>query len=502
MILDDLDQRKKLSELEKKSFERQGVWQDDNPFVNGISDNSNNIRPGYIFFAINGYKVHGAKFSINAVERGANIIVTDLEGTKIIRGLGVKVSIIVTTNVRKKLGEYASLWHGVQPKMQIAVTGTNGKTSVCCFTQQIWELLGYQSASIGTLGVQGALQFNSKITTLDPINLHKVLRKLAQRKVNFVSLEASSHGLDQFRLDEVNLKAAAFTNLSRDHLDYHIDEDEYFAAKCLLFERVLSDGQLVVVNIDDPHSQVIKLVSESKGHKVLTVGTKDKADFRICEHRFDLDGQTFKVQYKGDMHVIRLPLVGDFQAINALTAAALVIGLGESSKKVFHLLPQMTSIPGRMELVGTKKFGARVYVDYAHTPGALSSALKALRPHTMGKLVLVFGAGGERDIGKRSLMGNVANSLADNVFITDDNPRNEPPSSIRSEILSHCSNGVEIPDRAEAILTAIDRVQDGDVLLIAGKGHESGQVIGDDVLPFNDKEFVSMSLALLDGRNV
>ena len=498
--MNDRGWQKKFSELETQDFESQGVWAEKDPIVHGIASDTKNIQPGYIFFAINGFSGHGAEFAIRAIERGAIIIITDAQGAKILQKEKIKSAIAIVSNPRERLAVYAARWNGLQPENQIAVTGTNGKTSVCHFVRQIWELLGYRAASIGTLGVQGDVNLELLNTTPDPLVLHDVLRKLAKSNIEYVSMEASSHGLDQYRLDGVVLAAAAFTNLSRDHFDYHSDEDEYLAVKCSLFDRVLSVGKIAVLNFDDPHSHMVKLVCENRGQKVITVGRHILADLKVSDHRYDLDGQTLKLSYLGNEHVVTLSLVGNFQVTNVLIAAALVISLGAPLLQVFELLPKLKAVPGRMELVGTKKFKGRVYVDYAHTPEALMTALKSLKPHKMGKLFLVFGAGGDRDPGKRPLMGKVADKYADNVFVTDDNPRHEEPEKIRSEILEECPGAKEIPDRAEAILTAVNLIQEGDILLIAGKGHETGQIIGDDILPFNDKECVSMALALLEGK--
>ena len=498
----DLNKQKKLSEFGIQNYQRDGIWNDIDPIITGLSSDTKNVRPGHIFFAITGSKTHGANFAINAIEKGAVIIITDSEGAQILQNADIKIAIIIVSSVRKKLAEFAAKWNEIQPKTQIAITGTNGKTSVCNFVEQIWKFFGYRAASIGTLGVQGNSCMELKHTTPEPILLHKILRNLAENQVEYVSMEASSHGLDQCRLDGVDLKAAAFTNFSRDHLDYHLDEDEYLASKCILFDRILPEGHIVVINTDDPCGQVVKLVSENRGHIVVTVGSNEEADFKICDHRYNSDGQIVKFFYLGFPHVIHLPLIGNFQAINVLIAAALVINLGVPYQDVFKFLPKLKSVPGRMELVGTKKSYGKVYVDYAHTPDALLNALKSLRLHTIGKLILVFGAGGERDLGKRPLMGKIAREYADQIFITDDNPRNESPQHIRNEILNECPMAVEIPDRAEAILISIEKMQDGDVLLIAGKGHETGQIIGDDILPFNDREFASMSLAALEGKEV
>ena len=500
MIKTEFNGKKNLSDLEADGFERFGVWEEVDPVIEGISSNSRNIKPGYIFFAINGFYHHGANFVFDAIDRGSILVVTDHSGIKIFENDNLNIAVMVVPNPRQKLAEYAAFMSPSQPKMQVAVTGTNGKTSVCYFVRHLWELLGYKAASIGTLGVQGQLDIAIDNTTPDPVTLHTIFEKLVELNVEHVCMEASSHGLDQFRLDGVSLSAAAFTNLSRDHLDYHLDEDEYLISKCMLFDRVLKEKQTVVLNIDDPNAAVIRLVSENRGHKVISVGRYKNADLRICDQRYHSRGQILKFSYLGLWKTVELSLVGDFQASNALIAAALVIASGIPAGQVFDNLSKLKSVPGRMELVGSKKNLANVYIDYAHTPDALLSALKALKLHVIGRLIVVFGAGGDRDSGKRPLMGKVAYEYADKVFITDDNPRNESPKKIRSEILIECPNAVEIPDRATAILTAINEVQDGDILLIAGKGHETGQIIGEDVLPFNDSEFVSMSLALVEGN--
>ena len=500
MTINRSNEKINLSNLEVDNFERLGVWKEIDPIINGISSNSKAIKPNYIFFAVDGFSNHGANFVLEAIDRGAILIVTDRSGVDILKHNSINAPTMVVKNPRQKLAQYAARMNPGQPKTQVAVTGTNGKTSVCHFVRQLWELLGYNAASIGTLGVQGQINIPLHHTTPDPITLHKILEELDQKQVEYVSMEASSHGLDQFRLDGVSLTAAAYTNLSRDHLDYHFDEDEYLVSKCMLFDRVLKEKKIVVLNVDDPYAQVIKLVSENRGHKVIKVGRDKTSDLRICDQRFHHNGQVVQFSFLDSLRTVELSLIGAFQASNALIAASLVIASGASARQVFDNLHELKAVPGRMELVGIKKQLANIYIDYAHTPDALLSALKALKLHTIGKLILVFGAGGDRDSGKRPLMGKVANEYADKVFVTDDNPRNESAQKIRSEILIECSNANEIPDRATAILTAIDEMCQGDVLLIAGKGHETGQIVGDDVLPFNDAEFVSMSLSLLEGR--
>ena len=499
LIVDELT-KKNLSDLEIENFERLGYWTETDPIIEGLSSNSKNIKPGYIFFAVDGFSHHGANFVLEAIDKGAILVITDCVGAKIVTKKSLDIALMIVNNPRKKLAEYAARLNACQPKIQVAVTGTNGKTSVCHFVRQLWELLGYRAASIGTLGVQGEINISLDSTTPDPVTLHKILNELVQKQVEYVAMEASSHGLDQFRLDGVSLTAAAYTNLSRDHLDYHSTEDDYLVSKCMLFDRVLTHEKIVVLNVDDSYAQVIKLVSENRGHKVVKVGSDKTADIKICSQRFNSNGQILKFLFQSSSETVELPLIGAFQASNVLIAAALVIASGAPPERVFENLPKLQTVPGRMELVGTKKTLGNIYIDYAHTPEALRSALKALKLHTIGRLIVVFGAGGERDSGKRPLMGQIANDYADKVFVTDDNPRNESPTKIRSEILSECPNAIEIPDRATAILTAINDVVQGDVLLIAGKGHETGQIVGDDILPFNDSEFVSMSLALLEGK--
>jgi len=502
MDIDGRNIEKRLAELEMSKNKRVGTWPERNPIIRGVASNSKEIRDDYIFFAINGCRGHGANFTPDAIRRGANLVVTDYDGHKILTKKKINVPTILAENPRKTLATYSTKWYERQPQNQIAITGTNGKTSVCHFVRQIWELLGFKAANIGTLGVQGAIEMKLSNTTPEPVILHKILRYLVDSEVQNVSMEASSHGLSQFRLDGVNLKAAAFTNLTRDHLDYHKDEDDYFRAKCDLFERILPKGRVVVVNIDDPYADLIKVVSRRRDHRLITVGYKEGADIRIYDQRFYPGGQSISFSYMGLFKTIDLTLIGDFQATNILMAAALVIALGGKKNRVLDSLERLQSVPGRMHLVEHKEVNANVFVDYAHTPDALAKALKALRLHTTGNLTVVFGAGGDRDIGKRSLMGAAAHELADKVIVTDDNPRKESPFEIRKGILKECPNAEEIPDRAVAILTAIKALRKGDVLLIAGKGHETGQIIGDDILPFNDIEVASMSISLLNGKNI
>ncbi len=313
-------------------------------------------------------------------------------------------------------------------------------------------------------------------------------------------MEASSHGLEQRRLDGVVLEAAGFTNLTRDHLDYHATFGDYFAAKAGLFERVLPVGATAVINMDDSFGATIRLVAEGRGQRVVTLGTAAGCDMQILNRRYDSDGQDVRFSWMGQVHTTRLALIGGFQAANVLMAAALAIALDEDPDAVFKTLPALETVRGRMQLAATRNNGAKVFVDFAHTPEALATALQALRPHVLGRLIVAFGAGGDRDKGKRPLMGKAAAAHADLVFVTDDNPRFEAPATIRAEVLAGCPEAYEVGDRAEAILRAVDALQPGDTLLIAGKGHESGQIIGHDIFPFDDGEQASVAVAALEGQ--
>jgi len=396
----------------------------------------------------------------------------------------------------------AALWFGGQPEVMIAVTGTNGKTSVATFTRQIWEHLGLKAVNFGTTGVEGSVAAPLSHTTPEPLTLHRLLKNLKDQGVSHAAMEASSHGLEQRRLDAVTLSAAGFTNFTQDHLDYHDGFEAYFNAKAGLFSRVLPQGATTVLNIDDPVAPRLVEIAKSRQIAVLSVGAADFADLRLLGQRFDATGQDVRFSYGGEVHLVRLNLVGGFQASNALLAAGLAIASGAEAGDVFKALPHLTTVTGRMQLAATRANGAAVYVDYAHTPDALATALKAMRPHVMGRLIVVFGAGGDRDKGKRPLMGAAARENADVLIVTDDNPRSEEPGAIRAAIMEACPEASEIGDRATAILTGVDALGPGDALLIAGKGHETGQIVGDDLLEFNDSEQASVAVAALDGRGV
>ncbi|MEY8119078.1 UDP-N-acetylmuramoyl-L-alanyl-D-glutamate--2,6-diaminopimelate ligase [Falsihalocynthiibacter sp. BN13B15] len=470
--------------------------------VTGLSVDSRTVEEGHLFAALPGAKIHGATFIEYALRMGATSILTDAVGAQIARTVLEKygVALVVAEDPRMALSFAAALFFKGQPAHMVAITGTNGKTSVATFTRQIWIALGFPAANIGTTGVEGAFQVPLSHTTPEPITLHRLLAKMAKAGVTHAAMEASSHGLAQRRLDAVRLMAAGFTNFSQDHLDYHKDFDDYFNAKAGLFERVLSAEGRAVINIDSPRGLQMAEIARSRGQRVLSVGRTAGADMCLVGQRFDAQGQEVLFTFEGGQNGLRLPLIGGFQAENVLLAAGLVIACGEKPERVFEVLPEMVTVPGRMQHAATRENGATVFVDFAHTPDALSTALTALRPHVMGRIVVVLGAGGDRDASKRALMGRAAAQHADVVFVTDDNPRSEDPAAIRDMVMEGCPQAYNVGDRAEAILRAVDALGAGDALLIAGKGHETGQTIGDVTLPFNDAEQASVVVAALEGR--
>ncbi len=472
-----------------------------NALISGLSVDSRLTKPGHLFAALPGVNVHGAEFIQYAVRMGAVAVLTDRAGADLAAEVlaSGNVTLVIADDPRLTLSKVAALWFETQPETMVAVTGTNGKTSVASFTRQIWEGLGLRAVNFGTTGVEGCIAAPLAHTTPEPITLHGLLRDLSAQNISHAAMEASSHGLAQRRLDGVKLTAAGFTNFTQDHLDYHSSFDEYFDAKAGLFDRVLPSGGTAVINIDDARGQDMSAIATARGQKHLWVGTDERADLRILGQRFDATGQDLRFSYGGQVHMARLSLIGGFQAGNVLLAAGLAIACGAAAEDVFKCLPGLETVRGRMELAATRANGASVFVDYAHTPDALKTALTALRPHVMGRLIVVFGAGGDRDKGKRPLMGRAAAENADVVFVTDDNPRSETPGDIRTEILAACPDATEIDDRATAILAGVDALGPGDTLLIAGKGHETGQTIGDDVLDFSDVEQASVAVAALDG---
>ncbi|WP_432447913.1 UDP-N-acetylmuramoyl-L-alanyl-D-glutamate--2,6-diaminopimelate ligase [Aliiroseovarius marinus] len=470
--------------------------------ITGLSVDSRQVKPGHLFAALPGAKLHGGEFIQYALRMGAGAVLTDPEGAKIAATEleASDAALVVTEDPRMALSYAAALWFGAQPAHMVAATGTNGKTSVASFTRQIWTLMGIRAANLGTTGVEGAYTAPLTHTTPEPITLHGVLADMAGAGVTHAAMEASSHGLAQRRLDGVRLSAAAFTNFTQDHLDYHETFEEYFAAKAGLFARVLPEDGVAVINMDDPKGAEMAVIAEARGQKLIRVGQGDDCELRLTARRFDGTGQELMFTWLGQAHTARLNLIGGFQAENVLAAAGLAIGCGADPAQVFDTFKELETVRGRMQLAATRDNGASVFVDYAHTPDALKTALRAMRPHVLGRLVVVFGAGGDRDTSKRKLMGQAAAQNADVLFVTDDNPRTEDPALIRAMVMEGCPEATNIGDRAEAILRGVDALGPGDTLLIAGKGHETGQTVGTDVLPFDDVEQASVAVAALEGR--
>ena len=459
--------------------------------ISGLSADSRSVSPGDLFFALAGGKANGAAYAGEAARRGAVAVVAAAGAI----GIDIGVPVIVADDPRYALALSAARFFAKQPGTVVAVTGTSGKTSVAAFSRQIWERAGKVAASIGTTGVTapGRNEYGS-LTTPDPIALHRLLAELANDGVTHLSMEASSHGLDQHRLDGVRLAAGAFTNLGRDHMDYHATVEDYHRAKMRLFEELLPKGAPAVIFADDKWSDPTIAVARRAGLDVLTVG-RNGAYLRLKRVEHQRSSQRAEIEVNGATHEVNLPLAGNFQIANALVAAGLAISTGTPAATALSALDHLTGAPGRLELVGTAAGGAPVYVDYAHKPDALENVLTAVRPFTTGRVVVVFGCGGDRDRGKRPIMGEIAARLADIVIVTDDNPRSEDPAAIRKAIIEAAPGAIEIGNRREAIREAIGMLRSGDTLIIAGKGHEEGQTIGSRTLPFSDSDEARLALA-------
>jgi UDP-N-acetylmuramoyl-L-alanyl-D-glutamate--2,6-diaminopimelate ligase len=458
------------------------------PEIVGLTADSRLVKPGFLFAALQGVARDGRAFAGEAIAQGAVAILTDDPAAlNLDPDARAHVAIIADANPQRRLAVLAARFYRRQPRIIAAVTGTNGKTSVAHFTREIWMALGLPAASLGTLGlISPARRRAGALTTPDPVGLHRDLCDLAQGGIDHVAVEASSHGLAQFRLDGVAVAAAAFTNLTRDHLDYHGTMDSYRAAKERLFTALLAPHGPAILNADSPEFARLAEVCREHGHKVIAYGRAAGAELRILDRLPRPFGQRITADLFGERHTIDLPLVGEFQAMNVLAALGLVVASGVGLDAALPALPRLSGVPGRMQLVGESATGAPVFVDYAHTPDALRSVLTALRPHAERRLLIVFGAGGDRDRGKRPLMGRVAAELADLVYVTDDNPRGEKPAEIRRAILAAAPHAIEIGDRRAAIVAAIAELHQGDLLVIAGKGHETGQIVGSEILPFDD----------------
>ncbi len=471
--------------------------------VEGIAADSREVKPGFLFIAVPGTQQDGRAFVPDALARGARAVaISNPEG---LCPLPENVALVVLPRMRESLASLAARFYPRQPKTIAAVTGTSGKTSTVQFTRYLWEKAGRQAASLGTLGLiaPGIKRYGS-LTTPDPVSLHRTLDEAASQNITHLAMEASSHGIELHRLDQVRLSLAAFTNLSRDHLDYHETMEKYLAAKMILLERLLPPESPVVLNADIPEYETLVSVCESRKLKVLSFGHAGK-DLILLAHSPTPSGQGLRFEFLGRPYELDLPLIGEFQIWNAFCALTLATASGEDADAMARALSTLPGVPGRLELIGKTASGGTVFVDYAHKPSALEHVLKTLRPHVAttpgAALHVVFGCGGNRDKGKRPLMGEIAQNLADKVIVTDDNPRHEKAEEIRKEILTGCktsSNLREIGDRAKAIGTAIDALRTGDVLVIAGKGHEEGQIVGDTVLPFNDADVARKFLGTKD----
>ena len=474
--------------------------------IKGVTQDSRAVKQGFLYAALKGGTHHGADFIADAITNGATHILMD-KNVELPKGLDVSgITLFKVPNARQTFSYIVSDFYEKQPDIIVAVTGTNGKTSVVNFVDQLWHALGYYAASLGTLGTRVGLQreTTASMTTPDPVSLHAALAELEDDGVTHLAMEASSHGLDQYRLDGVHIAAAALTNITHDHLDYHGSLEAYKLAKLRLFTKVMDDENTVVLNADLEEYQAIKNMALGAGHNVISYG-KGGEELELLDVKSLPHGQDLKLRIEGEEYETRLPLVGEFQAMNALCALGLVLATDhteslerkEKIKVLIKALQHLRPVEGRLQRVNIPR---NVFVDYAHTPDALEASLKALRPHTNGKLYCVFGCGGDRDRDKRPLMGEIASRLADNVIVTDDNPRSENPEDIRKQIISGAKNAENIEEvaaRNEAILSALKQMTENDLLLVAGKGHEQGQEINGEILPFNDMEEIKKAAQTL-----
>jgi UDP-N-acetylmuramoyl-L-alanyl-D-glutamate--2,6-diaminopimelate ligase len=481
----------RLSELVKRDLAV-------DPEIAGVTADSRKVRPGFLFAALPGSKVDGAEFAARAVEAGAAAVIAGAE-------LALAAPVIATPDPRRAYALAAAAYHGAQPPVVVAVTGTNGKTSVANFCRQVFARAGLKAGSMGTLGVRlsGPGGFDEQVTppgltTPDAADVAELMAGAAARGVTHFAMEASSHGVDQRRLDGVRLSAAGFLNLTQDHLDYHGTMGAYRAAKLRLFETLLPRGATAVLNADSDAYDAFAAAAVTAGQTVLGVGEAGEG-IRLARRTLLPQGQRLALEVDGCSHEVVLPLAGGFQASNALVAAGLCLAAGLALDDVLAGLEALEGAPGRLQRVGAGRRGGEAYVDYAHTPDGLETVLKALRPHTRGKLIVVFGAGGDRDRGKRPLMGRIAAELSDVAIVTDDNPRSEDPAAIRAEVLAGAKGAREIGDRREAIRAAAALLADGDVLVVAGKGHEQGQIVAGVAYPFDDVAETAQALELAHG---
>ncbi|MEM7441845.1 MAG: UDP-N-acetylmuramoyl-L-alanyl-D-glutamate--2,6-diaminopimelate ligase [Pseudomonadota bacterium] len=454
--------------------------------LRGLTADSRRVEPGFLFAALPGSQADGRDFINDAIAKGA-VAVLAPTGTRLAEQ-HANISLIEDDNPRRRFALMAAAYYRKQPEYIAAVTGTNGKTSTADFARQLCQSQGMAAASVGTLGIAApGMDRYGALTTPDPVTLHEILAELAEKGISHLAMEASSHGLDQYRLDGVRVGAAGFTNLSRDHLDYHATVADYLAAKTRLFTEVLAPEGIAVINVDTDAGRAVSQ-SASEANRIVFSYGRNASDIRLVDRTALPHGQTLKLSLAGQSATCTLPLIGGFQAMNALCAAGLVLALGGDRDATLAGLEVLRGVRGRLELAATLPNGAAIYVDYAHTPDALETVLTAVRPHVEGRLFTVFGCGGDRDPGKRPQMGAVVQRLADRPIVTDDNPRTEDPAAIRAAVMAACPDGLEIGDRAEAIRAGVNALDQGDVLVIAGKGHEPGQIVGDEVRPFDDVE--------------
>jgi len=464
--------------------------------IAGLTADSRRVHPGFLFAALPGSEADGRDYVPAALKAGAAALLLP-EGSHL--SIPPEIAVLTTANPRRALALMAARFAGAQPKIVCAVTGTAGKTSTTVFARQLWTLLGHRAGSMGTIGVVApGYERGESLTTPDPIELHAMLAELARKDVHHVAIEASSHGLDQYRLDGVQLAAAAFTNLSRDHLDYHPTMEAYLKAKLRLFEVLLPSGAAAVINADIEAAARLVEIAVRRKLRLVRFGRKG-CEIKLLKQTPSATGQVLELKVLGQQHTVDFPVVGLFQAENLLAALGLVIGSGADPEKAVGMIDRLTGVHGRIEHVATTPSGGTIYVDYAHKPAGLEAVLTALRPHAEGKLVVLFGCGGDRDPGKRPQMGEIATRLADRVIVTDDNPRTEDPATIRAAILKGAPDATEIGDRAQAIKLAIGALQHGDLLVIAGKGHETYQIVGKTKHPFDDSAVARAAVAEIGG---
>ncbi|MBN9466344.1 UDP-N-acetylmuramoyl-L-alanyl-D-glutamate--2,6-diaminopimelate ligase [Brevundimonas sp.] len=487
-----------MSALHLSDLLRRDVSSD--PVITGVTADSRKVAPGALFVALPGSAADGRAFIPQALAQGAAAVLAPADTPE-----SAAPVLVTSGDVRRAYAIAARSFYGAQPKTCVAVTGTNGKTSVAAFCRQIWATLGHKSASMGTLGVVGQKGDRTYaltgpgLTSPDAAEAARLMAELARKDVTHVAVEASSHGIDQRRLDGVALKAAAFTNLTQDHLDYHGTMQDYRAAKLRLFETLLPRGRTAVLNADSDAYSAFASASIMAGLGVFGVGQRGR-DLMLIGRQATPEGQRLTIDVQGEVRDILLPLAGAFQASNALVAAGLCIAAGDPADAVIGALEALTGAQGRLQRIGAETGQERgkgeVYVDYAHTPDGLETVLTALRPHATGRLIVVFGAGGDRDRGKRPLMGAIAGRLADIAIVTDDNPRSEDPAAIRAQVRAGCPDALEIGDRHAAIHAAVQMMRDGDVVVVAGKGHEQGQIVGGTTHPFDDAAVASEALSV------